>query len=296
MKRLLLTALIGILCISLADAQSSKKRKKGSASYNIKAKEDQKFLEKQWWLGLKFGTNLTKASVLATYSPIVPTNYGLDEVNKSYESFNKFGTQATLTVSFYFKQLSLSLQPTYQTSVFVYTNRYFWSDEENGANTLELNYEQEQRMNYAVIPLLARYDLTTTKLRPYVQAGGFVSFLINAQKSLNISGVDQASGGTNNFTNEPIIVGAKDQFANSYWGLAGGAGVNYHQGNVKFSFDVLYQYGLTNVSSPENRYSNGMLASVGDAMDDVTLDNIVVSVGCLFPLRFLGSGFKSIDK
>jgi hypothetical protein len=296
MKRLLLLTTLCIFCLSLAEAQSSRKRKKGSVAYNTKAKEDQKFLEKQWWLGLKMGTNLTKASVLANYSPIVPTNYDLEKINKSYESFNKLGTQAALEISFYFKQFSLSLQPTYQNSKFVYTNRYLWSDEEDGTNTLELNYEQEQKMNYAVIPLLAKFDLTTTKLRPYVQAGGFVSFLINAEKSVGISGIDQASGGTNNFTNEPIIVGATDLFANNYWGLAGGAGLNYHQGNVKFNLDILYQYGLTNVTSPENRYSNGMLASVGDALDDMTLDNIVISIGCLFPLRFLGSGFKSIYK
>lgn len=295
MKRLLLSVIICVLFVSFADAQS-KKKKKGSTSYNIKAKEEQKFLEKQWWLGLKVGTNLTSATIKTPYSSVVPTNYDPSFGKKKYESFNKLGSQVAFEVSFYFKKFAISIQPTYQHSRLMYTNQYLWSDEEDGTNTLMLNYEQELKMDYAVIPLLIKFDLTETKLRPYVQAGGFGAFMISADKSLKISGVDNASGGVNNFTNEPINVVATNLYAGHYWGLAGGAGVNYFQGNVKFNLDILYQYGMTNVSSPENRYSNGMLASVGDAQDDMTLNNIVISVGCLFPLRFLGSGFKSVDK
>ena len=287
--------LICFLTHTLAEAQT-KKKKKGNAAYNSKAKEDQKFLEKQWWLGFKFGTNLTGTSVLANYSPLVPTNYELKTNYKSYDKFNKLGSQAAIEISFYFKRFALSIQPTYQHSIYTYSNSYLWADSENGANTLTLDYAHEQRIDYAVIPLLAKFDLTQTKLRPYVQAGVFMAFLLNAVKSLDVTGVDQASGGINNFTNEPIIVGTKDLFTKNYWGLAGGVGANYHQGNVRFNLDVLYQYGMTNVASAQNRYSNGMLTSVGDAMDDATLNHIVISVGCLFPLRFLGSGFKSVDK
>lgn len=294
MKRfylLILLVSLGTYCTAQVN-----KKKKGTATYNVKARQEQKFLEKQWWLGLKAGTNLTSASVLARYSSVVPTNYDYELGYKSYESFNKLGSQAALEISFYFKRFSLGLQPTYQHSRLVYSNSFLWADEENGNNTLQLNYESEQQMDYAVIPLLAKFDLTTTKLRPYVQAGMFVAFTVNANKSLTISGVDQASGGINEFTNEPIIVGAKDLFAPSYWGMIGGAGLNYHQGNIKLNLDVLYQYGMTNAAAEENRYSNGMLTSVGDTMDDLTLNNIVISIGCLFPLRFLGDGFKSIDK
>jgi hypothetical protein len=54
--------------------------------------------------------------------------------------------------------------------------------------------------------------------------------------------------------------------------------------------------GMSNISSTDNRYGSDRLSGVGDAMDDLTLDNISVSLGCLFPLRFLSSGFKSLDK
>jgi hypothetical protein len=299
MKRLLLL-FVCFLLVSTASAQFSNKNKrskvKGSITYNKKNKEDEKFLEKQWWMGLKGGVNLSKASVTTSYSALSPSNYELSQTNKEYESFNKLGSQLTLEVTFYFKQLSLSLQPTYRQSKFVYTNHYEWTDNESASNSLVLDYEQVQNTEHMLFPLLVKFDLTKTKLRPYIQAGGFAAVLINADKSVTISGTDYASGGENEFSSEPIIVGAKDLFAKTYYGLIGGVGLNYHQGNIRLNLDVMYQYGMTNITSTTGRYSNDRLAGVGDIMDDMTMDNITISLGCLFPLRFLGSGFKTLDK
>ena len=261
-----------------------------------KSREEMKFLEKQWWLGLKAGTNLAKTNVTTTYSALSPINYDAAETQKQYEDFEQFGSQVALEVTFYFKQLSLSLQPTYRTAQFAYTNAYEWTDPENAANTLTLNYRQHQNVDHLVIPLLVKFDLTATKLRPYLQAGAFAAVLINADKSVIISGTDYASGGEIEFINEPIIVGAKDLFASVYYGLTGGAGLNYHQGNVRLNLDIMYQYGMTNIVSPSERYGNERLSGVGDVMDDMTMDNIVISLGCLFPLRFLGNAYKSLDK
>jgi hypothetical protein len=57
----------------------------------------------------------------------------------------------------------------------------------------------------------------------------------------------------------------------------------------------MYKYGMSNISSTENRYESDRLAGVGDALDDITLDNLSVSLGVLFPLRFLSNSFKSLD-
>lgn len=300
MKRLCLLIVCCLVASTLtaqySGSKSKKNKVKGSIAYNKKNKEDEKFLEKQWWMGLKGGVNLTDANVTTSYSALSPTNYETSLISKEYESFNKIGSQVALEITFYFKQLSLSLQPTYRKSKFVYTNHYEWTDTENAANSLTMDYEQVQKTEHVVLPLIAKYDLTQTKLRPYLQAGGFVAFLVNADKSVSISGVDYASGGENEFSTEPIIVGAKDLFASTYYGLVGGAGLNYNQGNIRLNLDIMYQYGLTNVTSTKNRYSNDRLSGVGDVMDDMTMDNIVISLGCLFPLRFLGSGFTSLDK
>lgn len=291
MKRLYL---ILLCCLLVTFVFGQGKKKRSSSSFNTRNKEADKFLEKQWWLGFKAGTNLSDAVVEKTYNVLVATNY--TPSGKKYESFNKLGSQAALEISFYFKRASVSLQPTYRHARFVYTNRYEWIDSEDPNSRIELNYEQEQKVDHALIPLLFKYDLTTTQLRPYLQAGFYYAFLINADKSVKVKGTDYASGGVNTFENEPIIVGAKDLFAKNHWGLAGGVGVNYNIGNVRLNLDILYTYGMSNITSTQNRFSSDRLSGVGDAMDDVKLNNLAVSVGCLFPMRFLGSGFKSLDR
>src|SRR5690606_1054855 len=120
--------------------------------------------------------------------------------------------------------------------------------------------------------------------------------LINANKSVSITGIDHAAGGANEFKEESIIIGAKDLFAKNHWGIMGGAGLNYNLGNnVRLNLDVLYRHGMSNIVSTDNRYGSDRLSGVGDVMDDLTLDNLSFSVGCLFPLRFLSSGFKTLD-
>lgn len=287
-----------MLCFVVALAASGQEKKRKPSAYNQQKqnKEDEKFLEKQWWLGFKAGANLSKAHVIKTYSIIAPTNYEASTIGKKYDNFNLVGAQATIEVSFYFKRFLLSFQPTYQNSRFAYSNSFVWSSDSDQTNRVELNFEQEQKLDHAILPLIIKYDIYGNRLRPYVQLGAYSAILINATKSVTSSGIDNAAGGENEFQNEPIIVGAKDLFAKSYWGLLGGVGVNYNLGNnVRLNLDILYKYGMSNISSTENRYGSDRLSGVGDAMDDLTLDNLSVSIGCLFPMRFLSSGFKSLD-
>ncbi len=280
----------------MAQTSAQDKKRKPSKAYNKQSNENEKFLEKQWWLGFKAGTNLSNVHVLKTYSVFSPTNYTPEESGKKYEHFAQLGAQATIEVSFYFKGFYFSLQPSYQHSRFTYTNTYNWTDDEVPTNSLQLNYEQEQKVDHFIIPFIIKYDFTGSKFRPYVQIGAFSAILINANKFVTISGVDNASGGANEFTDPTIIVGAKDLFAKSSWGLIGGAGLNYTLGNVRLNLDAQYKYGMSNITSTENRNSNDSLSGIGDIMDDMTLDNISLTIGCLFPMRFLANGFKSSDR
>lgn len=291
MKRLYLL----LLCLLIA-ANTIAQKKKRPAGYNKQNNENEQFLQKQWWLGFKAGTNLSGINIGKTYTVLSPVNYDPSLTGKKYQGYNKLGSQAALEITFSYKRVSISLQPTYRHASFVYTNEYEWTDATNSNNTLILQYEQEQKVDHAEIPLVIKYEMGSNKLRPYLQLGGFAAFLINANKSVTVSGTDYASGGKNEFQDPAIIVGAKDLFAKNYWGFVAGAGLNYHLGNVRFNLDVMYKYGMSNITSTKNRYSNDRLSGVGDALDDMKLNNLAISVGCLFPLRFLGSGFKSIDK
>jgi hypothetical protein len=294
MKRLNLLLILLVMVSVSMQAQTKKPTKsKKSAYYNAQNKKENTFLNKQWWLGFKAGTNLTKAVPTRYYSVMSPANYDKTLISKTYEDFNKTGSQATLEITFVTRGISISIQPTLKHSRFVYTNKYVWADTENANNVLELNYEQEQKVDHAVLPILVRYEIGSRPLRPYIQGGTFTSFLISANKWVYINGVDYASGGESYFQNEPIIVGARDLFAKRYWGLLGGAGLTYNLGNIRVNFDATYLYGMSNVSSTTKRFSNDRLAGVGDALDDMKMNNIVLSLGCLFPMRFLEDSFKS---
>lgn len=296
MKRLSLL-LFCCLLILAAEAQDKKRKKIASPAFKEKkAREDSKFLEKQWWLGLKGGANLSKVSVDKVYSAVAPTNYDYSDIAKRYTNFDLVGSQITLEATFYFKGFSLSVQPTYQHSRFIYTNSYSWSSDIEETNHVELNFEQEQKVDHAIIPLVIKYDITGNKLRPYVQIGVYTAMLINANKSVSITGIDHAAGGANEFKEESIIIGAKDLFAKNHWGIMGGAGLNYNLGNnVRLNLDILYRHGMSNIVSTDNRYGSDRLSGVGDVMDDLSLDNLSFSAGVLFPLRFLSSGFKTLD-
>jgi hypothetical protein len=291
MKKILYLSIFS-LCFLTATAQQKKK----PASFNKQNKENEQFLKKQWWIGLKGGVNLTKPVVERTYAIVSPTNYTPTEIGKKYESFKKLGSQATLEVTFYFSGISLSFQPTYRNIRFQYANHYEWMNSENEENRFELFYHQTQKVDYLDFPLIAKYEFMGNTLRPYVQAGGYASLLVNANKQVEITRIDYASGGINRTQDEPITIGATDLFAKNHWGWLIGGGVNYNLGNIRLNFDIQYKMGVSNISSAKNRYSSDRLSGVGDAMDDLKINTVAISLGCLFPMRFLENGFKSLDR
>ena len=260
-----------------------------------KNKEKEVFLKKQWFLGFKAGGNYADVDVLKEYSVLSPSNYDISETRKHYDVYQDLGAHATIEATFYFTGLSLSFQPTYRQNSFGYSNSYSWIDTENPNNILELHYYQKQNLDYFDFPILAKYEKMFNKLSPYVQAGIYSSVRLNATKSVEVHGTDYASGGVNQFKDETIIVGAKDLYAKNHWGLLGGIGMYYNLGNVRLNFDIQYRKGMSNITSTENRYSNNQLSGVGDTLDDMRLNAILISAGSIFPLRFLGRNFRSTD-
>ncbi|MEJ1242375.1 outer membrane beta-barrel protein [Chryseolinea sp. T2] len=293
------TTLLACFLLMMAVTVFSQDKKRKPSMYNKQKekKEDVKFLEKQWWLGFKAGANTSKVNVTNRYSVISPSNYELTTISKKYDNFGLIGSQATLEVSFYFKGFLLSFQPTYQHTRFSYTTDYEWTSSSNENDRVQLSYYQEQKIDYAILPLIVKYDIYGNKLRPYVQAGIYSALRLNATKALSTSGVDYAAGGKNEFKTETIDVGVDDLFAKYHWGLLGGVGLNYNfKNHVRLNFDVMYKLGMSNITSTQNRYGSDRLSGVGDAMDDMKLDNLSISLGCLFPLRFLQSSLQTLDR
>lgn len=285
-----------VCCLVLVCAANGQSRRKGPNPGSRPKQKQEKFLEKQWWLGFKAGPNLTQVTPTQRYAIVTPTNYSPALLDKKYDGFKKIGSQATLEVSFYFKGFSISVQPTYRHNRFTYSNDFSWTNPLNPDDQLSLTYLQEQHVDNADLPLLVKYDITGNRMRPYIQGGIFYSRVLSATKSVEVKGTDQGSGGVNEFASAPVIVGAKDLFHKSYWGLLAGAGLNYNLGNVRLILDASYRIGMSNITNTKNRFSNDRLNGIGDAQDDMKMNNIIVSIGCLFPMRFLSTNFKALDR
>jgi hypothetical protein len=280
--------------ISLGSLAQGKNK---SESYNRpKSKKNQnQFLQQQWWLGFKAGFNLAQASPTKRYTILTPTNYPASASDKVYNSFTETGMQVSLEITYYYKAFYFSFQPSYISSNFTYFNEFQWINPLNINETLTQTYNQNQKVEYADLPFLVKYDITGSTLRPYVQLGVFYSILLNAVKTVQVSSIDRASGGTNVINDKPSINGVKDLFSN-YWGLVGGAGLAYQLGNVRLVLDATYRQSMSNIVNPQNRFSNGDLSSLGYAQDDLSLKNISISLGVLFPMRYLSNSFKSNDR
>ncbi len=276
----------------------AQKRGRSAVMQRVKSKKSKDpFENSQWWIGIKLGANLTQAVPEARYTPFSATDGRPAEIyDKTYQDFSELGAQAGLDINFFYSGFTVSFQPNFRRQRFTYSNEYIWFDPEDAQNTLSLNYDHDNKLDYIELPLMIKYDILRTAFRPTVFVGGFYATLIEAQKALSISGIDLASGGVSEFQGEDIIVGAKDLFNNTSLGLVGGVGCSYNVGNVRFALDVAYRYGLNNISNARNRYTNNRLIGVGDVMDDLKLRNLSVSFSCLFPMRFLRTGsFRAVD-
>jgi hypothetical protein len=282
-----------LILISVAIGTQAQGKKRSSGFNTTKAKAGaNEFIQQQWWLGFKAGVNLAQADPLKRYTILTPTNYSSSQTDKKYDAFKEIGIQTTVEISYYYKGFYFSTQPSYISSTFTYSNQLTKLNPQNPAETLTQTYKQSQKVEYADFPFIIKYDITGSKLRPFVQVGIFYSLLLNAVKTVNESTVDQASGATNTLTD---IRGVKDMFSN-YWGLMGGVGASYQLGNVRLVLDATYRQSMSNMVNPENRFSENSLSSIGVVEDDLNLKNITISAGVLFPMRYLSSSFKSNDR
>lgn len=301
--RLILLSIFFFQVLGIAEAQKKNKRRENGAFIKQKKQPNRKdlanipFAQTQWWIGFRMGGNLTQASPqdrFSVFSSTISTDPTI--FDKSYEDFNKLGAQAGAEFTFYHQGFSISLQPNYRRQRFTYNNDYLWTDPLNEMNTLMLDYSQDHQLDFIEFPLFIKYDLTRTKLRPYVQVGFYYAILINANKDVSIRGLDMASGGVDEFTVEEFSLGVDNLFIRSSIGLIGGVGVSYPVGNIRLAFDVNYRHGLNNIADVQNRFTENRLVGIGDVLDNIQLRNIDFSFGVLFPMRYLVSkNYRVVD-
>lgn len=252
------------------------------------------FLKTQWYLGFFGGGNLAGANPAQTFYGYSPLNYSTDEVEKTYSNFAHLGGQAGLVFMFYTEGFTIGLKPGIHTYTIEHSTQANWVESANASNSLEINYKHTTQFNYLEFPLTVQYDLMTGKIRPYVGLGGYYGILLNASRTIERSGTDSASGSSGGFTNQKQTIGVNDLFITSSIGLMGFVGASYDPGNIRITIDLGYKYGMNNITNTETRFLNNELAAIGEATDDINLRNLYLSLGFVFPLKFISKQFDAV--
>jgi hypothetical protein len=275
-------------------------RNSGFAQISRKSKGNRKqhafpFMNSQLWIGLKAGGNVTKAVPTERYTVFVSTLPDHDQTyQKKYDKFGTVSSQIGLVTTYNFRTFfSLSFQPAYINRSFGYRNEYSWLGKQH--NSVELSQHHQFKLSYLELPLLVRFDLIRTRLRPYLQAGGFYSRLLKADKHMELTSSDHASGAANPIENNTPTIGVQNSFIRSNMGWMAGGGISYDIGNARIGIDAVYKSGTNNITNVKNRYSDNRMTSNGDVFDDMKLRNIDISISLLFPMKYLETkSFRSV--
>ena len=251
------------------------------------------FLSTQWYLGFFAGGNLSSGKVINSFAGYAPLNYAVSEREKSYNNFSKFGGQAGLVFLFSTNGITIGLKPGIHSYTIEHSTNANWQETTNPDNSLQVSYNHATHFNYVEFPLSVQYDLLREQIRPYIGLGAYYGILLNATRTIERSGTDSASGSAGAFTNQPKTIGVKDLYISSSLGLMGFIGASYDPGNIRITLDLGYKYGLNNITNTEKRYLNNDLAAIGEAADDIQLHNIYLSLGFVFPLKFISKNYNS---
>ena len=253
------------------------------------------FLKTQWYLGFFAGGNLSKATPTSSYYGYEPLNYDVASIEKSYTGLKKPGVQAGLVFMFYTNRFTIGLKPGIHTYEIEHTTTANWDDSTDPSNTLTISYQHNTNFNYLEFPLTVQYDLMTGKIRPYIGFGGYYGLLLHANRTVERSGTDTASGSSGSFTNQAKTIGVSELFIKSSLGVNGFVGVSYDPGNIRITMDLGYKFGMNNITSTDTRYLNNELSAIGEATDDLTIQNLYLNFGFVFPLKFISKNFNAIN-
>lgn len=240
----------------------------------------------RWGFGIKGGMNLTQAKPddqFSVFSYTIEPENTLAE-KEYYKSSENRGFQVTFIAKYtLFNNLSISLQPTFASYTYGYDSNYAWLDFENNNNSLFLFYKHEQTLNYLEAPLLLRYDILNTPIRPFVHGGAYYGRLLNALKDVDVTGQDNASGATEEFNGATSTIGIDDQYVKSQYGIIAGGGISISLGPANFELGVDYRIGLNNIVDENNRFKDNTLISGSyDILDNMKLRNLSFSMGVIF--------------
>jgi hypothetical protein len=253
------------------------------------AAKNKYYVAPRWLVGFKLGANFTIAHPLGRFNILQPAFETSEDFFKKHYLFSlneSRGTQLGFVVEFPLNRyLSLSFQPVFNTLRFHYENSFEWKDEGSEEAAAEANIAHRQRLNYIEIPLLFRYQLMRSKIKGYIQIGGFYQMMTSASKSMDISFRQTKT----NFLVERTIKDKdiKDQINRSNFGLLAGYALGYDTGDLRLELEVNYKFAFKNIVNEDQRYENKeLMLGFYDVFDDIKLSNWDISLKILLPVSF----------
>lgn len=266
-----------------------------SASSQMKPKlpgsDYQNFLKTQWWLGLRAGMNYAQPVPGNRYSSISPIDYESESLEKTYDQFNLPGILIGLDLSFYHKGFSIGLQPSFKQNRFSYSNQLEWNGDTD-PETFSTRYKAQQRLSYIELPILFKYEVIQRgKVRPFVMAGMQYSILVGGDIKTDITHTDNSTGEPKEYDGGSVRINNKNQFQN-YYGAFGGIGAGFDFFNIRTVLEVTYLYGISEITDPNQRNSHTELTTLGDANDDLKLNQVNISLSFVFPLRYIDNTYQ----
>jgi hypothetical protein len=256
--------------------------------------KDRYYVAPRLLVGLKLGTNFTVAAPFNSFSIFEPAyDTGEDNYEKKYDfHFNHCrGAQLGIIVEYALsKNLSICVQPVFSMLKFQYEdNRHIKHNvqmNENNIDSITMDATSRQALYYIEMPLLLKYRLGRTKLKPYIQIGGFLSTMISARKAMTIRFTEiigeSPGGGTTLVEGIPV----KKHLTRSSMGFCLGAGIDYDAGNLRLGIEINYKHLLGNIVNEDLRYDNDIALGYYDMPDDIALRNVEISLKVLLPISF----------
>lgn len=241
----------------------------------------------RWSAGVKIGLDFTTAHPSQRYSLLQPVGTGGETPYQKEYIFHLYysmGPQVASVIVEYAldKKLSLSLQPSLVNQDFLYENNLKWEKGEGG-QPLTKKFRHIQFLDYLEIPLLLKCQFPRTKLKPYVQIGGFCQFLLSAVKTIEI---DSPHTGEERVEKAANIERLLKKYNIGIW-IGAGFGFKTGLENLRMELEVNYKHGLSNIVDTHHRYENReLLYGYYDVFDDMKLRSWNISLKILLPLSY----------
>ncbi len=210
-----------------------------------------------------------------------------DSFKKKYDKFGKNkGAQFGFRYSYNFSNaMSIVTGFGYESLGFNYVTHFSWLDT-IGNQDFNREMHHLQKISYFSVPIMAKWEMTTGQLIPYMQAGIFLDFRHQGKKVIHYDNtIDEKE--TENQISKSDVVSITDYTRKFNMGFMGGIGIAYHTKFAAFGVESNFRSGFRRIMKDENRYSdyNGFALQYLDVFDQVKLSALSIEFTVSVPIN-----------